>query len=504
MTDMHEWLERFEFAPSMFKLGIRDSRVTILSQQQRALNMIAALRSSARLEGKKVSVIGAGFGGLTAAVAAARCGGLVTLHDESDQLIHRQANSQRWVHPNLMRWPEDDWRDDRTFLPFLNWTAKEVGSVVRSLADKFETYQRDGLGVTERLGHIVEMVKRVDDDTIHVYQDGPPTEANLLIVATGFGSDAVPPSIDYWHDDNLDINPGKRCLVSGTGDGGLIDFLRASLTRFEHHDLKDFLSPLEVQDIRPRIQSIENHALSLGLDRRAASKHIVEQYAQIQTPQLTSIVMSKVNPHVKVTLNGRDIEPFGTNSFPVNRFIVSRITSLNYRPFDLDKHDKLASGPTWHIKGEYNAEFERLVIRHGPKVDPLENIGSIQIPPQYDRRKLPLQSIETTKKIWKFDDFGQSERPKRATRTNREKMIERYLQRLGHSEDSYQFRSQKGKRLILSVAQGEPGEVKEIRLNGRRGGKRAIADLSSSLSKAYDVDSAGLKLRDLETDVESG
>jgi hypothetical protein len=62
---------------NVYLLGCYESRVTILTQQYRALNLVDALFRSERLKrGSTVAVIGGGIGGITAAGAAGLAGGV--------------------------------------------------------------------------------------------------------------------------------------------------------------------------------------------------------------------------------------------------------------------------------------------------------------------------------------------------------------------------------------------------------------------------------------------
>jgi NAD(P)-binding Rossmann-like domain len=85
----------------LFLLGTFDERVTVLSQQYRALNLAWAMIESRLLptkpaEGtKRVAVVGAGFAGLTfaAALMQKRCACDIVLFEERDALLPLQQGS---------------------------------------------------------------------------------------------------------------------------------------------------------------------------------------------------------------------------------------------------------------------------------------------------------------------------------------------------------------------------------------------------------------------------
>src|SRR4051812_48144348 len=71
----------------VYLLGCLERRVTLFSQQMRALNLIYSLFEEERVgTGDRVAVVGGGAAGLTAAVAAALCGCHVTLLEKGELL----------------------------------------------------------------------------------------------------------------------------------------------------------------------------------------------------------------------------------------------------------------------------------------------------------------------------------------------------------------------------------------------------------------------------------
>lgn len=102
-------LERMgvEGMPRVFVLGCHAQRVTVVSQQFRAFNLIWALHEKGRLKpGDRVGVVGGGIGGLTIAAAAMLKGCKVVVAEECQQLMHVQRrNTTRLLHPNIYEWP---------------------------------------------------------------------------------------------------------------------------------------------------------------------------------------------------------------------------------------------------------------------------------------------------------------------------------------------------------------------------------------------------------------
>jgi NADPH-dependent 2,4-dienoyl-CoA reductase/sulfur reductase-like enzyme len=76
----------------VFFLGPYARRVSFSSQQNRALNLIWALRASDALKpatGKPVAVVGAGVSGLTATAALIDLGCKVTLYESANDVLGR-------------------------------------------------------------------------------------------------------------------------------------------------------------------------------------------------------------------------------------------------------------------------------------------------------------------------------------------------------------------------------------------------------------------------------
>jgi threonine dehydrogenase-like Zn-dependent dehydrogenase len=104
--------------PNTYFIGSKSIRLTFLSQQVRAFNLIWALQEK-RCLGKSVAVIGGGLAGMTAALAAQEAGAAVTLYERKADLLHLQRGCQlRFIHPNVYDWPDPESSDAFTRLPW--------------------------------------------------------------------------------------------------------------------------------------------------------------------------------------------------------------------------------------------------------------------------------------------------------------------------------------------------------------------------------------------------
>lgn len=127
----------------VFFLGCFEKRLTVLSQQRRAINLVDAILESGliRRPNGRVAIVGAGASGLTAAAAflvGAPDLKEVALFEKSDKLLHLQQGSDRYLHPHLYDWPAVGSLDFDARLPILNWAAGTAGEVASQILTQFE------------------------------------------------------------------------------------------------------------------------------------------------------------------------------------------------------------------------------------------------------------------------------------------------------------------------------------------------------------------------------
>lgn len=165
----------------VYVLGCLERRVTIYSQQVRALNLAAALFDDKRLvPGDEVLVIGAGAAGLTCAAGLHRLGAAVrVLEKAKDILPILRGKPKRWVHPGIYEWPFEDATRDRAGLPLLDWRAGMVEDVERQLR---AGWNPTGLAVTPGVRDVTICTDRVTWNP-----GGRESQAKVIVLAVGFG-----------------------------------------------------------------------------------------------------------------------------------------------------------------------------------------------------------------------------------------------------------------------------------------------------------------------------
>lgn len=249
--------------PPLYAIGSFDTRVTVLSQQTRALNLawslvetgVVPIRGDARRS--KIAVVGAGFAGLTFAAGLLRkeanCD--LFIFEQRDTLLPLQQGSDtRWLHPHIYDWPADGSEASAAMLPVLNWTAARSSDVVVQVLGEWAQVASDNsIRLFCNTRHLQLARCRDHSDRARVEwvgeernaADGTVRDANgsakglaetfdAVVLAVGFGLEAGKAS--YWRNETLgqpNLNePRRTYLLSGQGDGAMIDLLRIRVSQF--------------------------------------------------------------------------------------------------------------------------------------------------------------------------------------------------------------------------------------------------------------------------------
>jgi hypothetical protein len=233
----------------VYVLGSFARHVTIYSQQMRALNLVDALSRTGEItRGVEVTVVGGGAAGVTAAAAAVLRGARVTIVEKGSHYFPIQRNAAtRYLHPHVYDWPLYEGWPNRADFPFLAWDAGDAPVVFKQLQDGWNALWAGcpkGVRPEERLGTeftglAYDIGRRRWVLTLTPTGGGDPTthEAQIVILALGFGREAESPTLQkYWDASPLDSDAEPRLtwLVSGAGDGGLTDLMRLCIRDFRH------------------------------------------------------------------------------------------------------------------------------------------------------------------------------------------------------------------------------------------------------------------------------
>lgn len=261
---------------NVYYLGSQASRINFYSQQKRALNLVWAMCRTLRVDVQQhVAVIGGGIGGLTTAAALVSSGCRVTLFEKQEALcLHQTKTDKRIVHPTINFWPEVE-LNHTTELPFLNWSYGTCRSVVSDILYQWKNWFEHQVDV--HLGVEIANLVSLENEYKLLRSDNTDTGAlyAAVVFATGFGSEldakgAI--NLSYWSDfdRNAICNSEDNLLaVSGTGDGGIIDALRAAMPQFDRGQVAIYLAK-EIENrypiVKSQLQRIEETARAIHQD----------------------------------------------------------------------------------------------------------------------------------------------------------------------------------------------------------------------------------------------
>lgn len=309
--------------------------ITASSQQAKAFTLIGELNERPLgLKGQSVVVVGAGFAGLSATVAAASLGAETTLVESASDILPQQRGcTSRFLHPNILDWPRSSFSRTRTSLPFLNWTANSADLVVREVELEFERLRRH-YGFEVLTNHIasgilpsesglnVHLKRRnsIGVTTTHLMKQA------LVICCVGFGKERFirgVPFSPYWRDNSLHQptpNRSRRttALVIGRNDGGLVDCFRLRLKNFVQASLATDLGldGADCAELRMQLLNIEGQGLP--------EEELAVAYSRLNIPGSVLLRLEHcLRGDTHVTLVAPASHPLSKGACILNRLVLS-------------------------------------------------------------------------------------------------------------------------------------------------------------------------------------
>jgi hypothetical protein len=397
-------------APHLYVLGAYAKRVTIYSQQVRAINLVDAIwRYQREQPGPRIAIVGGGIAGLTAAArmleyAAARAlehKAKVSIFEQNADFISIQSDANhRWVHPHLYEWPNEESGAllDNADIPQLSWHAQDAKGLSKELRDKWKE-------ISDKHAELVEercstMVTRVEADAAGEYrltwknlanESGEQSDKfDIVILALGYGLEpGADGRVSYWRPDGMDWigQPGEqRVLVAGYGDGALTDLMRACLLNFDHASiLKEVIQALQPTDIES-IRELEGDLAAIDAEEMTTG------YRDAHFPKVVAILKGKQDKLRKVVLTGPGPNLFDPAASTLNRLVVSQL--LRMKAF---QHIGLMNGERIEKPAQEDPAIAGILARTDPKLDTFTNIvlrfGTKKILPSGSRE--PLVALDT-------------------------------------------------------------------------------------------------------------
>ncbi|NYH18861.1 NAD(P)/FAD-dependent oxidoreductase [Paraburkholderia bryophila] len=403
---------------NVYWIGRKATRLTFLSQQQRALNLIWALVTSGTLrENSRVAIVGAGLAGLTAAFAAHRLDIKVTVIERKALPLHMQRGCQlRYIHPHILDWPEPQSTSLLTNLPCMNWGAGMASSISETV---FREWGIVSGSIDARYNFDVRSVGAASDGRPVVFAEGNGQNLvetfDVVILAVGFGLErtiAKLPFLSYWENDNfgrpiLTGSTPRHYLITGCGDGGLIDAIRLRINAFDHAIFVFGLNSLPNMDaVKSRLLEIDREVLAelqsggsifVKVAERSdeyekkpddlvlkIKSHIQEdeigllleaKYRDLHIPsELKHYVCANLRDDTVVYINSPHRSPLSLNASILNRlavFLLRQYGGLRYRAGRIEvlsnensvRHSLRFS----HLDyPDDEIQVDEVVVRHGP------------------------------------------------------------------------------------------------------------------------------------------
>jgi hypothetical protein len=315
----------------IYYLGSHASRVSFASQQTRALNLVWSLHETQEIEaGDTVAVIGGGVAGLMAAAALISTGCRVSVFEKESQLCSVQKRTdKRIIHPSINAWPHHPLRPTTNY-PFLNWACGTSRTVIADIMYQWCKYF--SAAEVERNVNVVDVKREADCYKIELQNHGNyDRDFDAVIVAVGFGTEkSIEGAVNcsYWTDFDpvvLVDSKSPRLMVSGTGDGGCIDVMRAALPAFDQGYLAIELA--KIIDRYPAlvrtITAIENAVESADYD--AAEGILESRYTKLGLPaEFTNKLLEGTDnrPIKDVSLLHMSATPYDRKAAPIHRLML--------------------------------------------------------------------------------------------------------------------------------------------------------------------------------------
>jgi len=306
-----DYLKMFQIGHRKYLIGVYQDGITVYKQQIRALNIFYLLLKTGRInlndKDFTIGIVGGGVAGLTFAAAALKAGIKVRIFERQKVFLHMQSGCDiRTIHPNIYEWPERKSLFPYAELPIMTWRHDTASNVVKRLLSEFESVKKsmEAKRKNRKRDWFEEYRGCVIDDIVE--EDGALGEkiviktskpvvvnesCNLVIFAVGYGIEKgiKGEALSYWRNDPygqpiLTDKEGhtkhQEFIVSGVGDGGLVDLFRLSIRGFSFPSFLQFL-----MSQKTRYKKLVSVLLKIKKDGRT----------QLQKPKFLHQELSKIN-----------------------------------------------------------------------------------------------------------------------------------------------------------------------------------------------------------------
>lgn len=428
---------------ALYIVGMFDTGVTVFSQQIRALNLawaaieaelIPAIKpdqSPSTEKRFKVAVIGGGFAGLTvvAGLLSKGADAQITLFEQRDTLLPlQQGSDSRWLHPRVYDWPKEGSQANVAMLPVLNWTAARASDVVVQVLAEWKKVLAEPNRVSPELycnaRHLQIHETKEGKDRLKVewvgekrnavdgtaYQEaefaavGKSDDFDVVILTIGFGLERDG-ALSYWRNETIgqpSLDQARRTfLVSGQGDGAMIDLLRIRISQYRQDRILEELFNGKVELLNAIQHIYRNHqddvnksGLFSDLEGLECHELIKSEFTMV-TKDLRHRLRrdTEVILHLQVTKLSQLFDPATARISFQNKLLVFFLYKCGgFVPSALEEH-KLVQ--------QHSIHRDRIVRRHGTHRD--DQLRAILSDALY-------KAVETRRGGAKPDPFSQSDK----------------------------------------------------------------------------------------------
>ena len=255
----------------------------------------------------------------------------VHLYERKSELLHLQKKSRdRYLHPHLYDWPRAGSFQPNAGLPLLNWHASLAGDVANLIIQQFEAIAKRSSTIVVKCDHDVKKITPFPGGGCRVHVEGAPKDGDLydaVILSIGFGYESfiTGENHSYWTASILSgpirtAENEQKLLVSGNGDGGLVDFMMAAYNGLDHQQICDFIIGYEGLDAaKALLMEIEDQAWAVN-----ARVDLFDEYRRQILPALPPHMLvdafEKLRPDVNIWFHTRKEQMFRRDTAIFNRF----------------------------------------------------------------------------------------------------------------------------------------------------------------------------------------
>jgi hypothetical protein len=444
---------------NLYFIGTFDVGVTVYSQQVRALNLAWALIESEILNSEKsackpkIAIVGGGFAGVTLAAALIKknVNGSITLLEKRDSLIPlQQGSDSRWIHPKIYDWPSTGSEMASASLPILNWVAGRASDVAvqvmrewKKLTNTLASSQSETLTELEVycnthhlqisssplkiewVGEFRPLNPQAPENLDKSPSKGTSRNFDLIILATGFGLERDK-TLSYWRNETLAqpyLAQGRATyIVSGQGDGAIIDLLRLRISEFRQDRI--------LAELFSGNDNLIDHLRLLQNEMKGCDAKVFQRLEAMSNSSLDLVIKSlscrlrrdtQVILHIKVKTVFELFDFEKTKISFQNRILLYLLYKCGgFIPSNADIKV---------IKDEYSVPEDRIIRRHGTLRDKLlEDI--LQQSLYQELMQSSKSKFQNAVQHWRggyFDFKGSNKRLQKANQADRAHWRKEYL-----------------------------------------------------------------------------